>query len=73
MQASMHGHKKYENMLPEEKHNSPVTDSKKMKFYKLPDNFRPATLKLVQERAGTTLEVIGIGKDSSVEPQQLSN
>jgi hypothetical protein len=26
-------------------------------------NIRPETLKLVQERAGNTLEVIGIGKD----------
>jgi hypothetical protein len=26
-------------------------------------NFRPKTLKLVQERAGNTLETIGIGKD----------
>jgi hypothetical protein len=26
-------------------------------------NIRPKTLKLVQERAGNTLEVIGIGKD----------
>jgi hypothetical protein len=26
-------------------------------------NFRPKTLKLVQERAGNTLEVIGIGKE----------
>jgi hypothetical protein len=36
-------------------------------------NIRPKTLKLVQERAGNTLEVIGIGKDFSIEPQQLSN
>jgi hypothetical protein len=28
-------------------------------------NIRPETLKLVQERAGNTLEGIGIGKDSS--------
>jgi hypothetical protein len=27
-------------------------------------NIRPETLKLVQEGAGNTLEVIGIGKDS---------
>jgi hypothetical protein len=28
----------------------------------------PETLKLVQERAGNTLEVIGIGKDFPIEP-----
>jgi hypothetical protein len=31
-------------------------------------NIRSETLKLVQERAGNTLEVIGIGKTSSIEP-----
>jgi hypothetical protein len=36
-------------------------------------NIRPKTLKLVQERAGNTLEVIGIGKTSSIELQQPSN
>jgi hypothetical protein len=30
-------------------------------------------LKLLQEGAGNTLELIGIGKDSSIEPQQPSN
>jgi hypothetical protein len=37
-------------------------------------NIRPETLKLVQERAGNTLEAIGIGKDflnRTPEPQQL--
>jgi hypothetical protein len=37
-------------------------------------NIRPKTLKLVQERSGTTLEVIGIGKDfldKTPEAQQL--
>jgi hypothetical protein len=37
-------------------------------------NIRPQTLKLVQERAGNTLEVIGIGKDffnRTPAPQQL--
>jgi hypothetical protein len=36
-------------------------------------NIRPKTLKLVLEGAGNTLEVIGIGKDSSKEPQKPSN
>jgi hypothetical protein len=36
-------------------------------------NIRPQILKLVQERVANTLELIGIGKDSSIEPQQLSN
>jgi hypothetical protein len=36
-------------------------------------NIRPATLKLVQEGAGKTLEVIGIGKDFLNTNQQLSN
>jgi hypothetical protein len=36
-------------------------------------NIRPETLKLVQERAGNTLEEIGIGKDFSVELKMLSN
>jgi thiol-disulfide isomerase/thioredoxin len=36
-------------------------------------NIRPETLKLVQERAGNTLEVIGIDKDFLREHQQLSN
>jgi hypothetical protein len=36
-------------------------------------NIRPETLKLVQERARNTLEAIGIGRTSSIEPQQLSN
>jgi hypothetical protein len=31
-------------------------------------NIRPKTLKLVQERAGNTMEVIGIGRTSSIEP-----
>jgi hypothetical protein len=37
-------------------------------------NIRPETLKLVQERAGNTLESIGIGKDflsRTPDPQQL--
>jgi hypothetical protein len=32
-------------------------------------NIRPQTLKLVQERVGNTLELIGIGKDFLMEPQ----
>jgi hypothetical protein len=36
-------------------------------------NIRPETLKLVQEGAGNTLEVIGIGKDFNRISQQLSN
>jgi hypothetical protein len=42
-------------------------------------NIRPETLKLLQEGAGNTLEVIGIDKEvlvllrKSIEPQQLSN
>jgi hypothetical protein len=36
-------------------------------------NIRPETLKLIQEGAGNTLEVIGIGKDFLIEPKQLSN
>jgi hypothetical protein len=36
-------------------------------------NIRPQTLKLVQERLGNTLELIGIAKSFSMEPQQLSN
>jgi hypothetical protein len=36
-------------------------------------NIRPETLKLLQEGAGNTLELIGIGKDSSIQPQQPSN
>jgi hypothetical protein len=36
-------------------------------------NIRPETLKLVQERAGNTLEVIGIGKEFFNRTQQLSN
>jgi hypothetical protein len=31
-------------------------------------NIRPETLKLVQERAGKTLELIGIARTSSIEP-----
>jgi hypothetical protein len=34
---------------------------------------RPETLKLLQERAGNTLEVIGITRTSSMESQQLCN
>jgi hypothetical protein len=36
-------------------------------------NITPETLKLVQEISGNNLEVIGIGRTSSIEPQQLSN
>jgi hypothetical protein len=36
-------------------------------------NFRPQTLNLVQESVGNALEVIGLGKTSSIKPQQLSN
>jgi hypothetical protein len=36
-------------------------------------NRRPETLKLVQERAENTLELIGIGKTFSVELKWLSN
>jgi hypothetical protein len=36
-------------------------------------NIRPQTLKLVQERAGNTLEVTGICKDFLNRNQQLSN
>jgi hypothetical protein len=39
-------------------------------------NIRPQTLKLVQERVGNTLELIGIGKDflnGTPEAQQLRN
>jgi hypothetical protein len=36
-------------------------------------NIRLKTLKIVQERAGNTLEVTGIGKDFLIQPQQLSN
>jgi hypothetical protein len=36
-------------------------------------NFRPKTLKLLQKGSGNTLELIGIGKDFSIEPQQPSN
>jgi hypothetical protein len=37
-------------------------------------NIRPQTLKLVQERVGNTLQIIGIGKDflnRTLSPQQL--
>jgi hypothetical protein len=34
---------------------------------------RPETPQLVQERTGTTLEAIGIGKDFLNRTQQLSN
>jgi hypothetical protein len=40
---------------------SPCTSIKSKWFEDL--NIRPETLKLVQERAGNTLEAIGIGKD----------
>jgi hypothetical protein len=36
-------------------------------------NTRPETLQLVHERAGKTLEAIGIARTSSVELQQPSN
>jgi hypothetical protein len=36
-------------------------------------NIRPKSLQLVQERAGSTLEEMDIGKDFFVELQQLSN
>jgi hypothetical protein len=36
-------------------------------------NIRPQTLKLVHKRVGNTLELIGIGKNFLMEPQQLSN
>jgi hypothetical protein len=36
-------------------------------------NIRPETLKLVQERAGNTLEAIGMAGTSSVEHKQLIN
>jgi hypothetical protein len=36
-------------------------------------NIRPETLKLVQESAGNTLEVIGIGKDFLSRTPALSN
>jgi hypothetical protein len=36
-------------------------------------NIRHKTLKLVQERAGNTLEAIGIGKTSSLELKQVCN
>jgi hypothetical protein len=36
-------------------------------------NIRPETLHLVQERAGNTLDTMGIGRTSSIEPQQPSN
>jgi hypothetical protein len=38
-----------------------------------PNGSRPKTLKLVQERAGNTLEAIGIGKDFLNRTQELSN
>jgi hypothetical protein len=50
---------------------SPYTNSNSKWIKDL--NIRPQTLKLVQERVGNTLELIGIGKDFSMEPQQLSN
>jgi hypothetical protein len=50
---------------------SPYTNSNSKWIKDL--NIRPQTLKLVQERVGNTLELIGIGKDFSLEPQQLSN
>jgi hypothetical protein len=36
-------------------------------------NIRPEMLKLAQEKAGNTLELIDIGKDFTIEPQELSN
>jgi hypothetical protein len=36
-------------------------------------NIRPQTLKLVQERAENTLELISIGRTFSMEPQHHSN
>jgi hypothetical protein len=36
-------------------------------------NIGPESLKLVQERAGKTLEAVGIGKESSVKLMWLSN
>jgi hypothetical protein len=52
---------------------SPCTSSANSKWIKDLNN-RPQTLKLIQERVGNTLEVIGIGKDilsSTLVPQQL--
>jgi hypothetical protein len=36
-------------------------------------NIRPRTLKLIQKRVGNTLELVGIGKNFSMKPQQHSN
>jgi hypothetical protein len=36
-------------------------------------NIRPETLKLLQEGAGNTLKLIGVGKDFLNRTQQLSN